>query len=815
MASRFFTIGALVAVTAFAAASDVSTFRHTHLRPSMAPGNSPLRVFGVRSAQQRGSSTAAKFDGALADLTRHAHLARPDHATEDLQSLAPGAKFSQNAAGAAPLVLIDAVTVGDPQQLKAALVALGLQRPSVYSNDVGGWLPVSRLDAATARAEVYSIRAAMPRTRTGAVTSQGDYVQQSAALRSANSLTGAGVTVGVLSDSYDCYAVYAANDVAASGPAGYASNGFLATAATDISTGDLPSNVNVLEEAEAGNGGCLNYGAPTQLPFTDEGRAMLQIVHDVAPGASLAFYTGDNSEADFATGIGKLAALVSAGGAGAKVIADDLGYFDEPFFQDGILAQAVDAVEANGVAYFSAAGNDGTLAYDNTNTASSFTTTASSTAPNAGELLLNFDASGATTTASLPVTIASLVPGEFVAIVVEWDQPYVTGAPNSGGATSQIDVCLIGSGPDQIMDNDGNTATCSGPNAVGSDSYQVMIVGNPANASGNTAAENLSIQVGLAGGTAPPGRIKVAVEDDGAGSTINEFQTNTATIQGHPGAAGAAAVGAAFFFDTPACGSTPAQLETYSSEGGAPILFDTAGTRLTTPVIRQKPDFVGPDGVNDTFLGFTLASDGYPDGMLNTSNASCQNDPNHPNFFGTSAATPHAASIAALMLQANPTLTPTQIYQALRSSALPMATPAPNYQSGYGFVQADAAFALLPQVAPPAPTLTLAASSIASGSSTTITWSSANATGCTASGSWSGAMAITGSQTLMPTAAGTDTYSLTCSNAAGASPVTSVKLTVTAAPSSGGGGGLDVLALLGLAGLGAARFYRLRPRVLT
>ena len=115
MASRFFTIGALVAVTAFAAASDVSTFRHTHLRPSMAPGNSPLRVFGVRSAQQRGSSTAAKFDGALADLSRHAHLARPDHAAEDLQSLAPGVKFTQNAAGAAPLVLIDAVTVGDPQ----------------------------------------------------------------------------------------------------------------------------------------------------------------------------------------------------------------------------------------------------------------------------------------------------------------------------------------------------------------------------------------------------------------------------------------------------------------------------------------------------------------------------------------------------------------------------------------------------------------------------------------------------------------------------------------------------------------------------
>jgi Subtilase family len=812
MASRFFAIGTLAAVTALAAASDVSTSRHTHLRPGVAPGTARLYAFGARSVQQRRSSAGAKFDGALADLARHASRARPDHAVEDLQSLAPGARFTQSAGDAGPLVLIDAVTVGDPQQLKTALVALGLQRASVYSNDVGGWLPVSQLDAATARAEVHAIRAAMPRTRTGAVTSQGDYVQHSAVLRSANSLTGAGVTVGILSDSYDCYAVYAADNVTASGAAGYASNGFLATAATDISTGDLPSSVNVLEEAEAGNGGCMNYGAPTELPFTDEGRAMLQIVHDVAPGASLAFYTGENSEADFANGIGMLAAAVSAGGAGAKVIADDIGYFDEPFFQDGIVAQAIDAVEANGVAYFSAAGNDGTLAYDNT--APSFPTL-STTAPNSGEYLLNFDPSGATTTTSLPVTIASLVPGEYVAIVVEWDQPYVTGAPNSGGATSQIDLCLTGAtGADQIIDYDGNTATCSQPNAVGSDSYQVMIVGNPANASGNTAAESLNIVIGLANAT-KPGRIKVSVEDDGAGSTINAFQTNTATIQGHPGAAGAAAVGAAFFFTTPACGYTPAQLEAYSSAGGAPILFDSAGTRLATPVVRQKPDFVGPDGVNNTFLGFTLASDGFTGGLLNTSNSSCQNNPSYPNFFGTSAATPHAASIAALMLQANPAVTPTEIYNALRNSAMPMASSSPNVNSGYGFIQADAAFALIPQVAPPAPTLTLASSSIASGSSTTLTWSSANATSCTGSGSWSGALATSGSQTVKPTAQGTDTYTLSCANAAGTSPAASVNLTVTAAASSGGGGGLELLSLLGLAGIGAARFFRLRPRVLT
>jgi len=804
MASRFFTIGTLV-LTTMAAVATVATLRHPHLRPSVAPGTAHLLAFGSRGAQQR-SAAGAKFDGALADLSRHAARARPDHAIEDLRALAPAARFMQTSSGATPLVLIDAVTRGDPQQLQAALVALGLQHPSAYSNDVGGWLPVSQLDAATARAEVHSIRAAMPRTRTGAVTSQGDFVQHSDVVRSANSLTGAGVTVGVLSDSYDCYAVYAANNVPAGGAAGYANNGFTATAATDISTGDLPSTVNVLEEAQAGQGGCMAYGAPTQLPFGDEGRAMLQVVHDVAPGASLAFYTADNSEADFANGIGKLAAPVAAGGAGAMVIADDVGYFDEPFFQDGIVAQAIDAVEASGVAYFSAAGNDGTLAYDNT--APSFNTV-STTAPNSGEHLLNFDASGATTAASLPVTIAPLFPGEFVGIVVEWDQPYVTGAPNSGGATSHIDVCITGaSGTDEIINYAGNAATCSGPNATGSDSYQVMIVANPANATGNTAAETLNISVGLADGTAAPGRIKVAVEDNGAGSTIDAFATNSATLQGHPGAAGAAAVGAAFFLDTPACGTTPATLESYSSEGGTPILFDTTGTRLAAPVVRRKPDFVGPDGGSDTFLGFTLASQNITD---NSSITGCKNNPNYPNFFGTSAATPHVAGIAALMLQANPALTSAQIFQALRASALPMAAPSPNFQSGYGFVQADAAFALIPQTVPAAPTLTLAATPIVVNTSTTLTWSSANATSCTASGTWSGTMATSGTQTLTPTAAGTDSYTLTCSNAVGASAASSASLTVTAAASSGGGGGaLDVLTALGLAGIAAARILRLR-----
>jgi hypothetical protein len=755
MGLRFFAIGALAAWTLATVSSAVAPSRSNGLHLAAASGAAHLLAVGSRSAAQRGSRVSAKMDSILADLSRHAPLARADHMLADMHSLSPAARFAQASAKATPLVSIDAVTRGDPQQLKAALVGLGLQHASVYSNDVGGWLPVMEIEAAAALGEVVSVRAAMPRTRSyGPVATQGDYAQASSVVRADYpTLTGAGVTVGVLSDSFDCYAVYAASGskVPVSGNQGYASNGFTADYATDVSTGALPSGVNVLAEpftsVPSSAGDCLAYDAPTQLPFTDEGRAMLQIVHAVAPAASLAFYTAEDSEADFAAGIGALAA------AGATVIADDVGYFDEPFFQDGILAQAVDTVEAKGVAYFSAAGNDGTLAYENT--APSFATTSNS-GSNAGELLLNFDTTGATNTTSLPVTIPAIPPGDFLAVVVEWDQPYVTGAPGSPGATSSIDLCISGgAGSDTITDYDGNAASCTGPNALGADPYQIMIIGNPANAAGNTKEQNLNIVVGLASNTKctpVPGRILVAVEDGGWGSAITSFATNSATIQGHPGAGGAAAVGAAFYFDTPRCGTTPAKLEYFSSAGGAPILFGITGARLAEPIVRQKPDFVGPDGVNDTFLGRYTGTDG----MLDTAISACQNNPSYPNFLGTSAATPHAAGIAALMRQANPAVTPAQIYGSLRSTALAMSSATPNFDSGYGFIQADSALVV--------PTLTLAASSIPLGGSTTISWSSIDATGCTASGSWSGTQPTSGSMTLKPTVAGTPTYALTCTN---------------------------------------------------
>jgi hypothetical protein len=823
-----FAASALACLAVLAASSADSVVPMAKKPLAAGAGEAQLMAFGGRSTTQLASASAAKLDGALADLSRHLDRVRADHALEDLHSLSPAARFTRSAGSSVPLVAVDAVTRGDPARLRAALIGLGMQRVAVFSNDVGGWLPVNQIEAAGALGELVFIHASMPHTRAVMVTSQGDFAQRSDLVRTNNpGLTGAGVTVGILSDSFNCYGVYdkPGSGVPATTPnmTGYAQYGFATDDAPfDETNGYLPASVNVLQE-----GACTSYNPPGLsyfLPFADEGRAMMQIVHDVAPGAALAFYAAADTQAGFATGVTALAA------AGATVIADDVGYYDEPFFQDGIIAQAIDAANAKGVAYFSAAGNDSQLSYENTAAAQSFTTSGSG--PTAGEMLLTFGMVNGKAQTYLPINLppktsgyaGGLSPGEFIAITVEWDQPYLTGAPNSGGATSQIDVCVTGApaSPASVvlnLDGNYNTVTCTGPNTVGADPEQVLLVGNPASNANPTGPATINLYIGLVSGS-PPGRIKVVVADDGAGSTIGGITTQCPTqpgaatsygvgcptVQGHPGAAGAAAVGAAFFAQTPRCGPSPAVLEYFSSAGGDPILFDPSGNRLSpVPSPRQKPDFVGPDGVSSSFFGFPIAGTMWTD---NSAVSGCQNDATYNNFLGTSAATPHAAAAAALMLQANPSLTPAQIYGALQSTALPMpvgGNPTPDYLSGHGFIQADAALAALP---PGPPALALAASTIMAGNSTTLTWSAFNVTSCSASGSWSGTQKTSGSLTITPSAAGTDSYILTCTNPHGSAQKTAV-LTVQAASMSGGGsggggggGGFDGLTVLLLACLG-------------
>ena len=159
------------------------------------------------------------------------------------------------------------------------------------------------------------------------------------------------------------------------------------------------------------------------------------------------------------------------------------------------------------------------------------------------------------------------------------------------------------------------------------------------------------------------------------------------TCFGHPKAAGAIATGAAYYQETPAYGVDPALIEYYSSYGGIPNYFDIEGNRIP-PLIRKKPELTAPDGVNTSFFN----PFDYPDGAFDGDS--------YPNFFGTSAAAPHAAGVAALMIEAQKlnTITPDQIKGVMTSNTSdmddPLTTPFDkgfDFASGYGLIEADKA----------------------------------------------------------------------------------------------------------------------------
>ncbi len=113
----------------------------------------------------------------------------------------------------------------------------------------------------------------------------------------------------------------------------------------------------------------------------------------------------------------------------------------------------------------------------------------------------------------------------------------------------------------------------------------------------------------------------------------------------------------------------------------------------------------------------------------------------------------------------------------------------------------------------PAPTVTIAVApaSITVGQSATLTWSSSNATACTASNAWSGTEAVSGTLTVSPSTAGSFSYVLTCTGAGGTASGTAsgtAALTVNAVPSKSGGGSIVIWDLVALAILGCASTRR-------
>ena len=561
-------------------------------------------------------------------------------------------------------------------------------------------------------------------------------------------ITGAGITVGVLSDSYNAAPASAANPKANLG----------------VATGDLPGPGNV------------NNPTPVRVlddPFrstnTDEGRGMAEIVHDMAPKANIAFATAFGGETGFANNIRRLAAPITedpaTSGAAAQVIVDDVGYLTEPMFSDGIIARAVDDVYAQGVSYYSSAGNrPATNGYSadfrfipngGGNTAAeniSLTNTNLNLANVPPHLYAGgfHDFNPAPGAAGLDVAQLCTIAGTS-RLPFQWDDPFdqspvTVGAPFASGTGAvapngffdftfngtedqRVQISVFGTdnatpttpdsfdaivdvfGPDnqQIAHQDtGNRedllmflpatgtyrvrVTQFGTQTGGSFNWEVKnasgapLITNDFNilffrsdgsyigavgednittnrpvelASINPAAlgiTNGQLQIVIARSNTPPvnvtqaKRLKyVSYEGPIEPAEYFSFQSLYGITYGHSAATGANSVAAYAFYP-------PFIPETFTSPGTVLIAFDKQNNRLATPETRLRPNIAAMDGANNTFFGSDAGQD--PDAF--------------PNFFGTSASAPHAASIAALVLEAKGgpgSVTPEQMRTMLQRSA--------------------------------------------------------------------------------------------------------------------------------------------------
>ena len=409
---------------------------------------------------------------------------------------------------------------------------------------------------------------------------------------------------------------------------GVMSNGVDSLAARQAA-GELPAGLTVLA-GQAGTG--------------DEGTAMLELVYDLAPGAQLFYATALPSNAQFATNIKALRT------AGCDIIIDDVSYFNESPFQNGqaasvvspgnagAIAQAVNDVTIGpqaGALYFSSAANSGNK---NDGTAGAWE----------GDFV-----SGGATSPPMPagsvhdfgggVTLDPLLTAGRVTL--KWSDPI-------GGSGNDYDLFVL---------NAANTAVAASSTNIQSgtqDPYEDVgnrTAGQRVVIVKKTAAANRFLHLNANGGVLTTSTAGVIYGHNGGVNTISVAATPAGPAQQNLAAG-----------PFPNAHSATNSVEQFSSDGPRRIFYNADSTAITPGNVSstggqllQKPDITAADGTTTTTPGFIP-------------------------FFGTSAAAPHAGALMALLKQASPASTRTQLYNAMINSAIDIEAPGVDRDSGAG-----------------------------------------------------------------------------------------------------------------------------------
>ena len=530
-----------------------------------------------------------------------------------------------NAAGQIELVFHAAGVIGSAEEQD--LRTLGADIVIVLTSPAGmiqAWVPYHQVDAAAALPWVVAVTPpAYGEHNVGPNQSEGT-VLHNADLAQAQGRDGTGVTVGVIS------------------------NGVVNLAAS-VALAELPAGINVIA---AGIG--------------DEGTAMLEIIHDMAPGAALAFHATGAGTA------GHVTAVQSLVNAGVNVIAEDLAFDAEPAFQRGIVATARENAVAGGVSVHSSSGNRGQ------NHAARVLAVGTGAGPDG--------ATGPFTDCPIePLNVVAIAPngdttfdvvlGMGSSFTLQWSEPRaIFPTPGAGGFT---DLDLY------IMDATGTTCLATSLTSQGGGAGDTIEqITTPAVLDG-TPAKIVVNWFAATGAVAPP------ILDLRWRGTQGEIDMPTRAGSNDPDKnyTGLA-------FSVGAVNADSGVLEEFSSAGPVNLVLTTVcpgngypcpdgGVAGPAPQHFQGLDFLGADGVSVSGVG------GFGVG---TCPASASGD---CRFFGTSAAAPHTAACDAIVRSlVGASAAPTTIRARLASTAIDVPPTGEDIVTGAG--QVDCFAALLP-----------------------------------------------------------------------------------------------------------------------
>jgi hypothetical protein len=433
-------------------------------------------------------------------------------------------------------------------------------------------------------------------------------------LRKHPELTGAGVKIGIISDSFNRLPTRPNEE-------------------DDITSGDLPggsNRVKILYDLTAEDVENLELEANVPITLKDEGRAMAQLIYDLAPEAQMVFHSGFLPGNNFAPAI---EALVEEG---CDIIVDDVRFDLVPYFQLGKSEKAAKkAVEENGIAYFTSARNFGDRSWENRGFKDS-------PCPPWVNSYGNYTSCHDFGESPVPVPFPTL---QFIPLfqkqrfVFQWDDPWqsISGPP---GPQTDLDVFLFNA--ENI-----SQVIASTENNLNADAYEYL---------GSPDPGQYFLAIAKRSGPSPNLMKWIA-----AGLDYDPLRLgNSGTITEVGNVPGVAAVGAAS--EKQVFGEIP-ELQAFSSIGGVPLIFDDDGNRTMEELVLDQPRFVGPDGSYTTFFGTD-----YP---FEASVNDVTVPPAPPKrFIGTSCSVANVAAVGAILIQATSVFNNTEVRRLKTSKSV-------------------------------------------------------------------------------------------------------------------------------------------------